>query len=63
MAFGITVDDFLDVNFFKCASDKSHPTQKCMYVNLKKRQTKRGKSTRRFVPLFVGFICLFRFFI
>lgn len=43
MAFGITVDDFLDVNFFKCASDKSHPTQKCMYVNLKKRANEKGK--------------------
>lgn len=29
-AFGNTADDFLDVNFFKCASDKNHPNQKCM---------------------------------
>ena len=30
MSFGNTADDFLDVDFFRCASDKNHPDKKCM---------------------------------
>ena len=30
MSFGSTANDFLDVDFFRCASDKNHPDKKCM---------------------------------
>lgn len=30
MTFGNTANDFIDVKFFRCASDKNHPNKKCM---------------------------------
>ncbi|KAH9521784.1 amiloride-sensitive sodium channel [Dermatophagoides farinae] len=33
MSFGNTADDFLDVDFFRCASDKNHPDKKCIYLS------------------------------
>ncbi|XP_027194316.2 uncharacterized protein LOC113789029 [Dermatophagoides pteronyssinus] len=33
MSFGSTANDFLDVDFFRCASDKNHPDKKCIYLS------------------------------